>query len=63
MDYNIQKMTFIMNALNDGWCVRKVDGNYIFIKKHENKKEIFSDSFLETFIKSYKPKQETITFL
>ncbi len=54
MDYNSQKMIFIMNALNDGWCVRKVNDSFIFVKKHENKREVFSDSYLEKFIKRCK---------
>ena len=31
------KMKFIMNALEDGWNVKKRDGVYIFTKKHEKK--------------------------
>ncbi len=54
MDYNSQKMIFIMNALNDGWCVRKVNDSFIFVKKHENKREVFSDSYLEKFVKRCK---------
>ena len=45
-----KKMTFIYNALQDGWIVKKKDDTYIFTKKHENKKEIYLDSFLTTFI-------------
>jgi len=45
-----QKMTFIMNALNAGWCVKKVGDTYVFTKKHENKKEIFQETYLETFV-------------
>ncbi len=56
MDYNSQKMIFIMNALNDGWCVRKVNDSFIFVKKHENKREVFSDSYLEKFIKTMQKK-------
>ena len=51
----ISKMTFIFNAINDGWIVEKQinnndDQKYIFKKKHENKKEIFSNNYLEKFI-------------
>jgi len=45
-----QKMVFIMNALNDGWSVRKNQDTYIFKKKHENKVEIFQEDYLATFI-------------
>jgi hypothetical protein len=47
-----QKMMFIMNALEDGWKVRKVDDAYIFTKKHENRREVFKENYLETFILS-----------
>jgi len=43
-------MTFIINALNTGWSVKKVDDTYVFTKKHENKKEIFQETYLETFV-------------
>ena len=41
-----------MNALEKGWSVRKSKDSYIFTKKHENKKEIFQENYLETFIAS-----------
>jgi len=47
-----QKMVFIMNALNDGWKVKKMDDEYIFTKKHEGKREIFKSDYLEKFIYS-----------
>ena len=62
IDYNndldnnkLSKMKFIFNAINDGWTVEKQFNNndeekYIFKKKHENKKEIFSNNYLEKFI-------------
>jgi hypothetical protein len=46
----LQKMTFIMNALEKGWSVKKNNESYIFTKKHENRKEIFMESYLEKFI-------------
>jgi len=46
----IQTMTFIMNALEDGWKVKKRNGNYIFEKKHENKREVFKEDYLEKFV-------------
>jgi hypothetical protein len=45
-----QKMVFIMNALDAGWSVKKVDNKYIFSKKHEGKKEVFMSDYLEKFI-------------
>ena len=44
------KMKFILNALEDGWSVKKREDNYVFTKKHENLLEIFEESYLENFI-------------
>ena len=46
----MQKMIFIMNALDDGWSVKKNQDSYIFTKKHENKREVFMEKYLENFI-------------
>ena len=45
-----QKMVFIMNALQDGWSIKKSNDAYIFTKKHENRREIFQEEYLENFI-------------
>ena len=45
------KMKFIMNALEDEWSVKKRDGVYIFTKKHEKKREVFEEKYLENFVK------------
>ena len=45
-----QKMSFLYNALQDGWTVRKQDNSYIFKKKHEGKRAVFLDTYLNTFI-------------
>ena len=51
IDYlTLQKMAFLFNALEDGWQIKKNKEKYIFTKRHENKKEIFSDSYLTRFI-------------
>lgn len=47
---NFQKLMFLNNALNDGWSIKKSAENYIFTKKHENKREIFQENYLENFI-------------
>ena len=47
-----QKMLFIINALEQGWAVRKNNDTYIFTKKHENRQEIFQENYLETFVAS-----------
>jgi len=45
-------MVFIMNALEKGWSVKKKEDEYIFTKKHEGKREIFRENYLETFIQT-----------
>ena len=46
----LKKMTFVMNALEKGWRVKKSGDMFIFTKKHENRKEIFMENYLETFV-------------
>tara|TARA_X000000950_G_scaffold94350_1_gene118970 strand:+ start:1597 stop:1827 length:231 start_codon:yes stop_codon:yes gene_type:complete len=46
-----KKMFFIFNALNKGWIIKKNQDKYIFYKKHNNEKCVFSDSYLTTFMK------------
>tara|TARA_Y100000389_G_scaffold110139_1_gene107258 strand:- start:431 stop:661 length:231 start_codon:yes stop_codon:yes gene_type:complete len=48
----LQKMAIIYNAIQDGWEVKRRYDKYIFIKKHEGKKEIYQENFLKTFIES-----------
>lgn len=48
----IKKMIFIMNALEKGWSVKKIEESYIFTKKHEGKREVFCENYLEKFVKS-----------
>ena len=47
-----QKMIFLYNAIDQGWCVKKRDDSYIFTKNHEGKKEVFENSYLLKFMKS-----------
>lgn len=49
-NFTQKKMFFIMNALNDGWSVKKSQDKYIFSKKHENKIEVFQEEYLANFI-------------
>ena len=49
---DFQKMIFIINAVEDGWSVKKIADSYIFTKKHEGKKEIFKNEYLEKFIET-----------
>ena len=45
------KMKFIMNALNEGWSVKKKGETYVFTKKHEGNKEVFNNKYLDDFVK------------
>ena len=45
-----RKMIFIFNALENGWTIKKKNEKYIFKRKHNNKKEVFSEDFLKDFI-------------
>jgi hypothetical protein len=47
-----QKMVFIINAIEKGWSIKKIEDSYIFTKKHEGKKEIFQNDYLEKFIET-----------
>ena len=47
----LHKMSFIMNALDEGWRVKKKKEIYIFTKKHEGRKEVFNEKYLENFVK------------
>jgi len=47
-----QKMLLIFNAIEQGWSVKKKRNTYTFTKKHENKKQVFEDSYLMKFMKS-----------
>ena len=42
----LQKMAFIYNAVESGWKISKQKDSYIFSKKHEGRKEIFLDNYL-----------------
>ena len=44
------KKDFIYNAVEDGWSVTKRSDYYIFKKKHEEKKEVYLDSYLTKFV-------------
>jgi hypothetical protein len=47
-----QKMLFIMNALDEGWSIKKIKDSYIFTKKHENRREVLQENYLEKFIET-----------
>ena len=46
------KMVLVTNALNDGWTVKKTaDSSYVFTKKHEGRRECFTDAYLTDFMR------------
>ena len=47
-----QKTIFIMNALENGWTVKKKDDKYIFAKKNENRQEVYQEEYLRKFIET-----------
>jgi hypothetical protein len=49
---DIYLMIFLMNTLENGWSIRKRNDNFVFRKKHEKQKEIYSDEYLVDFLKS-----------
>ena len=50
---DIHKMLCVFKALEDGWSVEKIDNSYVFRKLHEEKKEYFTNKYLDTFIETY----------
>jgi hypothetical protein len=53
IDYlKFKKMSFLINALEDGWTIKKRKDTYIFTKNHEGKKEVFTDTYLKHFIET-----------
>ena len=51
LDVTNKKMIFIYNAIENGWSVKKNNDSFIFAKKDEGKKEIFSNNYLLRFMK------------
>lgn len=49
----LSKLLFIINAIEDGWQVRKSGKNYLFSKNKRNAKKVFSNEFLGKFMLKY----------
>ena len=45
-----QKMVFIYNSVENGWDVKKSGDQYVFLKPHEGKKDVYTDEYLDKFI-------------
>lgn len=48
----INKLTFIYNALEKGWSIRKKGKFYIFSKKHNNNSKYFKPTYIHEFVQS-----------
>lgn len=48
-----RKMLFLSNAIDDGWSVRRRDDTYTFAKKHEGRREVFADAYLDDFVRTH----------
>ena len=46
------KMIFILNAIEQGWSVKKRGESFVFTKIHEGKKDVLEDSYLKKFMKA-----------
>lgn len=46
-----KKMMFILNAIEDGWRVKKKNNDFIFDKKHNGETKIFTEEYLEEFVR------------
>lgn len=49
----LQKSAFILNALDNGWSVKKRNGRYMFRKKHGGNKEFLRKNYLNTFVATH----------
>lgn len=49
--HEILLMLFLVNTLENGWSIRKKEESYIFSKRHENRKEVYSDDYLVSFLR------------
>ncbi len=47
------KMKFIINAIEDGWQVKKKNGVYVFSKHKGKEKQVYEEKYLERFIRKY----------
>jgi hypothetical protein len=48
----INKLSFIYNALEKGWSVKKKGKYYIFSRKHNNELKYFNPSYIYDFVQS-----------
>ena len=43
-------MVFLTNAIENGWTVKKKGNEYTFTKKHEGRRKVFEEHYLEHFL-------------
>ncbi len=59
------KMVFIMNALEQGWKVKKIrnkDNKYVFYKRMDDTEDVKNESFLELFVNDNMSAENLITY-
>ena len=59
------KMVFIMNALEQGWKVKKIrnkDNKYVFYKKIDDATDVKNESFLELFVNDNMSAENLFTY-
>ena len=47
------KFFFILNAIEDGWCVKKKNDMYVFSKHKGKEKQVYEEKYLEKFVQKY----------
>lgn len=49
----LSKIFFIINAIEDGWSVKKKNELYIFSKHKGREKQVYEEKYLERFVQKY----------
>ncbi len=47
------KFIFIINAIEDGWSVKKKNDMYIFSKHKGKEKQVYEEKYLAKFVQKY----------
>lgn len=47
------KIIFIINAIEDGWSVKKKNDMYVFSKHKGKEKQVYEEKYLEKFVQKY----------
>ena len=49
----MNKLKFIIKAIEDGWIVYKKNNTYIFKRRHHGLTKYFLNSYLDKFLQKY----------